>query len=155
MCHVTHVNWLCRDSTWNRHLSETTSFEKAINEYCGRDRKLKATRHKWMCHVTHVNWMCHVTRHVTHVNRMCHVTHVNRMCHVTHVNRHLPETTSFEEAINVYCDRDEELKATRRKFKGCRPSDPPLYSLKLPVTMSHVTCMNVSWHTHQYVLSHI
>jgi len=46
--------------------------------------------------------------------------------------RNLPETTSFEEAINVYCDRDEELKTTRRKFKGCRPSDPPLYSLKLP-----------------------
>mmetsp|Transcript_98831 Transcript_98831/g.159339 ORF Transcript_98831/g.159339 Transcript_98831/m.159339 type:complete len:100 (+) Transcript_98831:520-819(+) len=48
------------------------------------------------------------------------------------LNKNLPETTSFEEAINVYCDRDEELKTTRRKFKGCRPSDPPLYSLKLP-----------------------
>jgi len=85
ICHITYqctyLNWMCHVSKFEIGTHpETTSFVEAINEYCDRDKKVKATCRKLK--VSPVNYMCHHT----HVNCMCHVTHVYCVCRVIHVN---------------------------------------------------------------------
>ena len=85
ICHITYqctyLNWMCHVSKFEIGTHpETTSFVEAINEYCDRDKKVKATCRKLK--VPPVNYMCHHT----HVNCMCHVTHVYCVCRVIHVN---------------------------------------------------------------------
>jgi len=144
MRHVTHMNASC-------HTDEC------------------AMSHTWMRHVIHMNTACHTyecfmshiwMRHVTHMNasrhtyeytwlRMRHVTHINVSWH-THTSCH-----AYKQVVYTYASCHTHACVILLFIGSPYTSHHTCKRVTSLVLTSHVTNMNGSCHTHEWVMSHV
>jgi len=146
MNHVTYLNESCHTQDEHAAVTESCRLYEGVMSHAGRLRSCN-----WV--MSHI-WRSHVTHRTTSLPQMNNVAYMNESCRTqVWVMSHMPTchvAWRMDEGIMAYVKR--RVAFVR---KSCRTVDESCHTQGKELAANHVTYVNESCHTCEWIVSHM